>query len=303
MAIRNTAIGDLQNRLGKFIPYNLHAFIGIIFTQVDKLCLKSVLINMFKTLLSHESGTFQKLGDQINFFNSFTRNTFRKGFEWNEFVRQCYIIGYKSMPIVLITGFVLGFVLTLQSLPTLKQFGAQAYVPSMVSISVIREVGPVIIALICAGKVASSIGAELGSMKVTEQIDAMEVSGASPIQYLVVTRILACIIMVPLLTVFADVLAFGGGYLGVNASGNMSALLYFKKAFSALEFIDVLPAIAKTFFFGFTIGFVGCYNGYNSNKGTESVGIAANSSVVTASLWIIIIDAIAVQITSAFIYN
>lgn len=260
-------------------------------------------INMFKTLFNTQSGAFQKLGDQIGFFRSITRNTFRKGFEWNEFVRQCFIIGYKSMPIVLVTGFVLGFVLTLQSLPTLKEFGAQAYVPSMVSISVIREVGPVIIALICAGKVASSIGAELGSMKVTEQIDAMEVSGASPIQYLVVTRILACIIMVPLLTVFADVLAFGGGYLGVNVSGNVSALLYFKKAFSALEFIDVLPAITKTFFFGFTIGFVGCYNGYNSNKGTESVGIAANSSVVTASLWIIIIDAIAVQMTSAFIYN
>ena len=258
---------------------------------------------MLKNLFNSQTGAFQKLGDQVSFFNAFNRNMFKKGFEWNEFLRQCFIIGYKSMPIVLVTGFVLGFVLTLQSLPTLKEFGAQAYVPSMVSISIIREVGPVIIALICAGKVASSIGAELGSMKVSEQIDAMDVSGASPIQYLVVTRILACTIMVPLLTIFADVMAFGGGYFGVNASSDVSALLYFKKAFSALEFADVLPAVTKTIFFGFTIGFVGCYNGYNSNKGTESVGVAANSSVVTASLWIILIDAIAVQATSAFIYN
>ena len=265
--------------------------------------LKSSAFTMFKNLFNIQSGAFQKLGDQISFFNSFYRNTFKKGFEWNEFVRQCFVIGYKSLPIVLVTGFVLGFVLTLQSLPTLKQFGAQSYVPSMVSISVVREIGPVIVALICAGKIASSIGAELGSMNVTEQIDAMEVSGASPIQYLIVTRILACIIMIPLLTIFADVFAFFGGYFGVNVASSMSAVLYFKKAFVSIEFPDVFPALIKTFFFGFTIGFVGCYKGYNSNKGTESVGIAANSSVVTASLWIIIIDALAVQLTSAFVYN
>ena len=234
---------------------------------------------------------------------AFFRNIFRSGFEWNEFLRQAYIIGYKSLSLVGITGFVLGFVLTLQSEPTMKAFGALSYVPGMVAISVIREIGPVIIALICAGKISSSIGAELGSMKVSEQIDAMEVSGANPIQYLVVTRILACIIMIPLLTLMADTLALLGGFAASNINNDMNATLYFSKAFASLTFSDLIPAVSKTIFFGFAVGFVGCYKGYNSDRGTESVGMAANSAVVSASLWIIVLDAIAVQLTSVFAYN
>lgn len=233
----------------------------------------------------------------------FFRNIFRSGFEWNEFLRQCFIIGYKSLSLVGITGFILGFVLTLQSEPTMKEFGAESFVPSMVAISIIREIGPVIIALICAGKIASSIGAELGSMKVSEQIDAMEVSGANPVQYLVVTRILACIIMIPLLTLMADALALIGGFAASNINNDITLSLYFNKAFAAVSFADLIPAVIKTFFFGFAIGFVGCYKGYNSDRGTESVGVAANSAVVAASLWIIVLDAIAVQLTSVFAYN
>ena len=202
-----------------------------------------------------------------------------------------------------ITGFVLGFVMTLQSLPTMKEFGAVSYVPSMVAISIIREIGPVVIALICAGKVASSIGAELGSMKVTEQIDAMEVSGANPVQYLVVTRIFACTIMIPLLTLMADAIALGGGFFGSNIDGHITLILYFNKAFASIAFTDLVPSVIKTVFFGFAIGFVGCYKGYNSYGGTESVGVAANSAVVSASLWIIVLDAIAVQLTSVFAYS
>ena len=246
---------------------------------------------------------FEEAGNQVVFMGSFFRNILTRGFEWNEFIRQCYMIGYRSLALVGITGFIIGFVMTLQSEPTMKQFGAVSFVPSMVAISVIREIGPVIIALLCAGKIASGIGAELGSMKVTEQIDAMEVSGANPVQYLVVTRIFACTLMVPLLTLMADALALCGGFFGSNLGGHFSALLYFNKAFSSLTFTDLLPAVTKTIFFGFAIGFVGCYKGYNSNGGTESVGVAANSAVVNASLWVIVLDAIAVQVTSAFIYN
>ncbi len=246
---------------------------------------------------------FEAAGDSVNFFTAFTRNIFRGGFEWNAFVTQCYLVGVKSLNIVLLTGFVLGFVLTLQSLPTLKEFGAESWVPDMVSISVIREIGPVIIALICAGKIASGIGAELGSMKVTEQVDAMEVSGANPMKYLVSTRILACTVMVPLLVLFADAMSFLGGYVGINVAGEMTATLYFNKAFINLLFSDLLPAVIKTVLFGFCIGFIGCYKGYKANKGTESVGIAANSAVVVSCVAIIIIDAIAVQITSFFVYN
>lgn len=246
---------------------------------------------------------FAGIGDQAIFAADFVRNIFRSGFEWNELVRQCYIIGYKSFGLICITGFVLGFVLTIQSAPTMKAFGAESYIPNMVTISMVREIGPVIIALTCAGKIASSIGAELASMKVTEQIDAMSVSGASPVQYLVVTRILACIVMVPLLTIMADSVAFIGGYIGSNIVGNVSITLYFNKSFAALAFTDLFPALIKTFFFGFAIGFVGCYKGYNSTNGTEGVGIAANSAVVNASLWIIVMDAIAVQLTDIFAYN
>src|SRR6187549_2645158 len=168
---------------------------------------------------------FLAAGNQVVFMGGFFRNIFRSGFEWNEFLRQCFIIGNKSLPLVAITGFVLGFVLTLQSEPTMRDFGAVSFVPSMVAISIIREIGPVIIALICAGKIASSIGAELGSMKVSEQIDAMEVSGANPIQYLVVTRILACVIMIPILTLMADALALIGGFAASNINNDMSLTL------------------------------------------------------------------------------
>ncbi len=247
-------------------------------------------------------GIFEEAGNQVLFMFRFFRNIFRFNFEWNELVRQCYMIGYKSFPLVAITGFIVGFVMTLQAEPTMKEFGAESYIPRMVAVSLIREICPVIIALICAGKMASGIGAELGSMKVTEQVEAMEVSGANPIQYLVVTRILACIFMVPLLTILAEGLGLVGSFAGVNISEHVSPVLFFDKAFSSVAFGDLLPSFIKTIFFGFAIGFVGCYKGYNSDRGTESVGVAANSAVVNASLWIIVIDGIAVQITNALGY-
>ena len=243
------------------------------------------------------------IGDQVRFFFSFLRNIFTGGFEWSEFVRQCYEIGYRSMMLVGITSFIMGVVLIVQLRPTLVAFGAASMLPKTLSVSFIREIGPVIIAIICAGKIASSIGAELGSMKVTEQLDAMEVSGANPLQYLVVTRILATTIMVPILSVIGDAIGLFGGFLALNLRDNMSFHLYFTKVIASLDFSDFLPAFVKTIFFGFAIGFVGCYKGFHSNKGTESVGIAANTAVVTASLWIFVIDAIAVQVTSLLFYR
>lgn len=246
---------------------------------------------------------FEDIGDQVGFFFKFLKNIFTGGFEWSEFVRQCYEIGYRSMMLVGITSFIMGMVLIVQLRPTLVTFGAASMLPKTLSVSFIREIGPVIIAIICAGKMASSIGAELGSMKVTEQLDAMEVSGANPTQYLVVTRILATTIMVPILSVVGDAIGLFGGFLALNIRDSMSFSLYFTKIIAAIDFTDFLPAFVKTIFFGFAIGFVGCYKGFHSNKGTESVGIAANSAVVTASLWIFVIDAIAVQVTSLLFYK
>lgn len=243
------------------------------------------------------------IGEQGVFFLQFFRNIFKGGFEWSEFVRQCYEIGYKSFMLVGITSFIMGLVLILQLRPAMVDMGAESMLPKTLAVSFIREMGPVITAIICAGKIASSIGAELGSMKVTEQIDAMEVSGANPTQYLVVTRILAVTLMVPILSLMGDVIGLFGGFLALNFTDDISFHLYFNKCISSLEFIDFLPAFVKTFFFGFAIGFVGCYKGFHSDKGTASVGLAANSAVVTASLWVFVIDAIAVQITSLLYYR
>src|ERR1700742_4503325 len=245
----------------------------------------------------------QDIGEQVAFFFRFFKNIFVGGFEWSEFVRQCYEIGYRSMMLVGITSFIMGVVLILQLRPTLVTFGAASMLPKTLSVSFIREIGPVIIGIICAGKIASSIGAELGSMNVTEQLSAMEVSGANPMQYLVVTRILAATIMVPILSVLGDAIGLFGGFLALNISDSMSVQLYATKVIGALDFSDFLPAFIKTIFFGFAIGFVGCYKGFHSDKGTESVGVAANSAVVTASLSIFVIDAIAVQITSILFYK
>ncbi len=229
------------------------------------------------------------------------RETFSRDFEFKEFLRQCFQIGYKSLPLISVTGAIIGLVITIQSRPVLVDFGAVTMLPGMVAISLIREMGPVITALICAGKIGSGMGAELGSMKVTEQIDAMEVSSTNPIRFLVVTRVSAATLMIPLLVLYADALGILGSWAGANIKGDVSFVLFFSQAFSPVEFIDFLPAVIKTFFFGAVIGVVGCYKGYHAGRGTESVGIAANSAVVLASLLVIIVDMIAVQITDMLI--
>lgn len=236
-------------------------------------------------------------GEITLFTGRFFRELFKPRLEFKEFLRQCYYIGYMSLSLVVVTAFIMGLVITIQSRPTLVEFGAESWLPGMVSVSLVREISPVITALICAGKIGSGIGAELGSMKVTEQIDAMEVSGTNPFKYLVVTRVLATTLMVPILAIFADAVALYGTYLGANIQGVVSWDLFWTQVFDALFFSDILPSVIKTFFFGFIIGIVGCYKGYNSNKGTEGVGQSANSAVVTASLLVFVIDLLAVQLT------
>ena len=237
------------------------------------------------------------LADVFFFLTRIVKETFSRDFEFKEFFRQCFQIGYKSLPLISITGIIMGIVLTIQSRPVLVDFGAVTMLPGMVAISLIREMGPVITALICAGKISSGMGAELGSMRVSEQIDAMEVSSVNPIRYLVVTRVLAATLMIPLLVLYADALGILGCWAGANIKGDVTFILFVSQAFGHIGFIDLIPAIIKTFFFGAVIGLVGTYKGYMAGRGTESVGIAANSAVVLASLLVIIIDLIAVQIT------
>ncbi|MBA4155277.1 ABC transporter permease [Flavobacterium sp.] len=252
-----------------------------------------------KTIVKKEEANsfLTKVADVTLFLTKIIKETFTRDFEFKEFLRQCFEIGYKTLPLISITGTIMGLVLTIQSRPILIKFGAETLLPSMVAVSIIREMGPVITALICSGKIGSGIGAELGSMKVTEQIDAMEVSSTNPIRYLVVTRVLATTIMIPILVLYADGLGILGSWIGANIKGDVSFILFFSQAFKHVEFIDFIPAITKSFFFGAVIGLVGTYQGYNAGRGTESVGKAANTAVVLSSLLVIIIDMIAVQIT------
>ena len=239
----------------------------------------------------------EDIGNATKFVFKVVANTFGKDFEFNQFLKQCFAIGNQSLGLISVTGIIIGLVLTIQSRPVLVNFGAVSMLPGMVAISIIREMGPVITALICAGKIGSSMGAEIGSMRVTEQIDAMEVSSTNPIKFLIVPRVLAATFMLPLLTLYADALGVLGSWIGANIKGDVSFVLFISQAFSGVEFSDLFPAVIKTFFFGAVIGFVGCYKGFNAGRGTESVGIAANSAVVMASLLVIIVDLIAVQIT------
>jgi len=240
---------------------------------------------------------FTEIANIFLFIWRTVKETFSRDFEFREFLRQCFQIGYKSFPLISVTGVIMGLVLTIQSRPALVNFGAVSMLPGMVAMSIIREMGPVITALICAGKIGSGMGAELGSMKVSEQIDAMEVSSTNPVRFLVVTRVLAATLMIPILVLYADVLGILGSWAGANIKGDVTFVLFFSQAFGQINFIDFLPAVVKSFFFGAVIGLVGCYKGYTAGRGTESVGIAANSAVVLSSLLVIIVDLIAVQIT------
>ncbi len=240
---------------------------------------------------------FNEAGETSRFAGRFFKEVFTPPFEFKEALKQSFEIGFKSLPLVGLTAFIIGLVITLQSRPTLLEFGAESWLPSMVGISIIREIGPVITALICAGKIGSSIGAELGSMKVTEQIDAMEVSGTNPFKFIVVTRIVSTTLMIPILIIIGDVIALYGSYLAVKIKGEISLTLFFNQVISSIEFSDVIPAFIKSFFFGFAIGLIGCYKGYNSKKGTEGVGRSANSAVVISSLLVFVLDLMAVQIT------
>jgi phospholipid/cholesterol/gamma-HCH transport system permease protein len=241
---------------------------------------------------------FLEVWGMYDFSRKFFKDVFKPPYEFREILRQFYEIGNKTFSLVGVTGFIIGFVLALQAVPTLKPFGATSLIPAMISISLIREIGPVVIGLICAGKIGSGIGAELGSMKVTEQIDAMEVSACNPFKYLVTTRVIATTFMIPLLIIYADALASVGGYIALNIQGDITINFFYSQIFNSITFEDLIPPTVKTFFFGYAIGMIGCFKGYNADRGTESVGIAANTAVVVASLMVIVLDMVAVQISN-----
>ncbi|MFD2864211.1 MlaE family ABC transporter permease [Mucilaginibacter antarcticus] len=234
------------------------------------------------------------------FIIRFFKEAFVQPFEFKEIVRQCYEVGVRSFTLITLTGFIVGLIFTKQSRPSLGQFGATSWLPSLVSIAIMRALAPLVTALIAAGKVGSSIGAELGSMRVTEQIDAMEVSGTKPFKFLVCTRVIATTLTIPILATYTAFVAMFGGYINVAVNEGTSLNTFVQGFFDPLTFTDFTSSLAKSIVFGFTIGIVGSYQGYYSTKGTEGVGKAANGAVVTAMFLIFIEEIVIVQITSWF---
>jgi phospholipid/cholesterol/gamma-HCH transport system permease protein len=234
--------------------------------------------------------------DGAAFFWRFFVEAFRRPFHGREIVRQCYEVGFKSVPLISLTGFITGIVFTKQSRPSLAAFGATSWLPSLITIALVRSLAPLITALICAGKVGSNIGAELGSMKVTEQIESMEVSAINPFKFLVVTRTIATMLMVPALVLYCTFVGLLGSYLNIHGNEAASLLSFLKAGFATITFLDVGASVFKALVFGFSIGLISCYKGFNATSGTQGVGRAANASVVLSMFAIFIEEVVIVQI-------
>lgn len=242
---------------------------------------------------------FVELARIYAFIARFFKEVFLPPYEFREIIRQCYEVGVRSLPLISLTGFIIGIVFTNQSRPSLADMGATALLPALISVAIVRAMAPLVTALIASGRVGSGIGAELGSMRVTEQIDAMEVSATNPFKFLVVSRVLATTLMIPALTMYTTFVALMGGYVNVHQNELTSLTAFFAQAFEAITFLDIFASAARSVVFGFTIGIVGCYKGYHSSKGTEGVGKAANSAVVTAMFLIFIEELLILQVVNA----
>ena len=243
---------------------------------------------------------FIDLYSAFRFVTRFFKEVFKPPYEFKEIIKQCYEVGYRSLGLITLTAFITGLVFTKQSRPSLSEFGASSWLPSLVAIAIIRALAPLVTALICAGKVGSNIGAELGSMKVTEQIDAMEVSATNPFKFLVVSRVVATTLMIPLLMCFNGGVAMLGAYVNVHQNEMTSFITFFQQAFEKISFLDIFSSLIKSVVYGFTIGIVGCYKGFHATNGTEGVGKAANASVVLSMFLIFIEEVLIVQLTNSF---
>ncbi len=250
-------------------------------------------------LLSRKiDGYFFDVYKAYKFVIRFFKAAVRSPFYFREMINQCYEIGVKTITLITLTGFIIGIVFTKQSRPSLTEFGATSWLPSLVSIAIVRALASLVTALICSGKVGSSIGAELGSMKVTEQIDAMEVSAINPFKYLVTTRVLACMVAIPILSLYCGFVALTGSYFSVHTHEATSALSFLHNGFSTISFLDVFSSLAKSIVFGFTIGIISCYKGFNADKGTRGVGKAANEAVVLSMFFVFVEEVTLVQIAN-----
>jgi phospholipid/cholesterol/gamma-HCH transport system permease protein len=221
-------------------------------------------------------------------------------YEWRELVRQLDEVGSKSLPLVAMAGAAIGAVLSMEARSSLSRFGAKAMLPSAIVYSVVLEMGPIITGLVVSGRVGAGIGAELASMKVTEQIDAIEASAINPYRLLAATRILACILMLPLLTLAADAAGLFAGWLTQTLVEPISLRQFINSGFNGATFNNFLPPTFKTAVFGFIVGLIACFQGMRTQGGAEGVGRAATNSVVLSSLFVILADVVLVKFILVF---
>ena len=239
---------------------------------------------------------FAGVGDAVVFALRACKDSLLPPYELKETARQLYEVGWRSTPLIGASGFAVGIVLSMHTRASLERFGAEALIPAALALALIRETGPLTAGLLLSGRIGAGIGAELGAMKVTEQIDALEATAVDSFRYLVVTRVTACVIAVPLLTTVMNFTGIVGGWLAEAAISGMSLSLYFRSAFSLISFTDYIPATLKTMVFGFIIAVTASYLGINTTQGTQGVGQAATRSVVTSSILLIAANVILVQL-------
>jgi phospholipid/cholesterol/gamma-HCH transport system permease protein len=254
----------------------------------------------YQSSIMNFSRFFLRVYDIWRFVVQFFKEVFLPPYEYKEIINQFFQVGIRSLSIITLTGFITGVVFTKQSRSSLAEFGAASWLPSLMAIALIRALAPLVTALIIAGKVGSNIGAELGSMKVTEQIDAMEVSSTNPFKFLVASRILATTTIVPILALYMGFVGLMGAYLNVHHNEQTSFTSFFQSAFVKIGFLDIWLLVLKSAVYGFTIGVAGCFNGYNASQGTVGVGRAANTAVVVSMFLIFIEEMIIVQLTNYF---
>ena len=225
---------------------------------------------------------------------------FRPPYEPREIARHLYQFGFRSAPLIITAGAAIGVVLSMHTRASLERFGAEAMIPAGLAIALIRETGPLTAGLLVSGRVGAGIGAEIGAMKVTEQIDALEANAVDSFKYLAVTRIIALMIAMPVLTLMMDFSGIAGGYLAEAAVSGMSWHLYFERAFTYITFSDLIPATLKTVVFGYLIAVAASYLWFTTSRGTEGVGEASTRSVVMGSMLIILSDVVLVKIIFFF---
>jgi phospholipid/cholesterol/gamma-HCH transport system permease protein len=240
------------------------------------------------------------VGDAARFAGRVVVESVRPPYEFRETLRQLFELGCRSVPLIAASGFAVGIVLSMHTRASLARFGAEALIPAGLAIALVRETGPLTAGLLLSGRIGAGIGAELGAMKVTEQIDALEATAVDSFRYLVVTRVIACVIALPLLTSLMNFTGMFGGYVAEASITGTPFQTYFRQAFTAIEFSDLVPATLKTMVYGFIIATVASYLGINTTSGTEGVGRASTQSVVASSILLIAANVLLVRVIFFF---